>query len=92
MVNGLWYGLLKIHMASSNKMSLSSTISCAQSRAYWSLSLISRTVAPVVATCDLVVAYTILETAQSPNSSFPFLFDFGLWNWTRACQLHLYQA
>ena len=30
----------------------------------------------------------ILETAQSPNSSFPFLFDFGLGlgTWTRACQ------
>ena len=26
-----------------------------------------------------VVAHKILETAQSPNSSFPFLFDFGLW-------------
>ena len=25
-----------------------------------------------------VVAHKILETAQSPNSSFPFLFDFGL--------------
>ena len=24
------------------------------------------------------VASKILETAQSPNSSFPFLFDFGL--------------
>ena len=24
------------------------------------------------------VAHKILETAQSPNSSFPFLFDFGL--------------
>ena len=26
----------------------------------------------------VVVAHKILETAQSPNSSFPFLFDFGL--------------
>ena len=25
-----------------------------------------------------LVAHKILETAQSPNSSFPFLFDFGL--------------
>ena len=24
------------------------------------------------------VAHEILETAHSPNSSFPFLFDFGL--------------
>ena len=32
----------------------------------------------------------ILETAQSPNSSFPFLFDFGLGlgTWTRACQFN----
>ena len=34
------------------------------------------------------VVYAILETAQTPNSSFPFLFDYGLWTWTRACQLH----
>ena len=35
-----------------------------------------------------LVAHKILETAQSPNSSFPFLFDFGLGNleWTWACQ------
>ena len=35
-----------------------------------------------------VVAHKILETAQSPNSSFPFLFDLGLGlgTWTRACQ------
>ena len=37
-----------------------------------------------------MVAHKILETALSPNSSFPFLFDFvlglGLWTWTRACQ------
>ena len=35
------------------------------------------------------VAHKILVTAQSPNSSFPFLFDFGLGlgTWTRACQL-----
>ena len=26
----------------------------------------------------VVVAPKILETAQSPNSSFPFLFNFGL--------------
>ena len=26
---------------------------------------------------DAWVAHEILETAQSPNSSFPFLFDFG---------------
>ena len=24
-----------------------------------------------------MVAHKILETAQSPNSSYPFLFDFG---------------
>ena len=31
------------------------------------------------------VAHGILETAQSPNSLFPFLFDFGLGHvtWTR---------
>ena len=36
-----------------------------------------------------MVAHKILETAQSPNSSFPFLFDFGigLGTWTRACDL-----
>ena len=26
----------------------------------------------------VVVAYKILETVQIPNSSFPFIFDFGL--------------
>ena len=31
-----------------------------------------------------LVAHKILETAQSPNFSFHFLFDFGLG--TRACQ------
>ena len=32
--------------------------------------------------------HKILDTAQSPNSSLPFLFDFGLGlgTWTRACQ------
>ena len=35
------------------------------------------------------VANEILETAQSQNSSFPFLFDIvlGLGTWTRSCQL-----
>ena len=35
------------------------------------------------------VAHEILETAQSPHSNFPFLFDFGLGlgTWTRAFQL-----
>ena len=35
-----------------------------------------------------MVANKILETAHSPNSSFSFLFDFGLGpgTWTRACQ------
>ena len=27
------------------------------------------------------MAYKILETAQSPNSSFPFLFDLRLGHW-----------
>ena len=27
---------------------------------------------------SISMAHEILETAQSPNSSFPFLFDFGL--------------
>ena len=36
----------------------------------------------------VVVAHKILETAQSPNSSFHFLFDcgLGLGTWSRACQ------
>ena len=34
----------------------------------------------------VVVAHKILETAQSPNSYFAFLFDLGLRTWTRACQ------
>ena len=36
----------------------------------------------------LWVAHKILETAQSPNFFFPFLFDFwlGLLAWTWACQ------
>ena len=35
----------------------------------------------------------ILETAQSLNSSFPFLFEFGLGfgTWTPACQYKGYQ-
>ena len=32
------------------------------------------------------LAHEILETAQSPNSSFPFLFDFGIGVGTWACQ------
>ena len=33
-----------------------------------------------------LVAFKILETAQSPNSSFHVLFDFGLGLGTQACQ------
>ena len=32
------------------------------------------------------MASKILEIAQSPNSSFPVLFDFGLGLRTQACQ------
>ena len=37
-----------------------------------------------------MVAHKILVTAQSPNSSFPFLFEFGLGpgTWTRAFQFN----
>ena len=27
---------------------------------------------------NVLLKHEILETAQNPNSSFPFLFDFGL--------------
>ena len=42
----------------------------------------------VVQVEGVILSHTISETAQSPNSSFPFLFDFGLGlgTWTHACQ------
>ena len=40
-----------------------------------------------------LAVHKILETAQSPNSSFPFLFDFGLGlgTWTKACQKWMFK-
>ena len=39
-----------------------------------------------------LVAHKILETAQSPNSSFPFLFDFGLGNLDLDLGLSIFQT